>query len=79
MTTARERLVNPEVTLLYHCISQCVCRASLFGEESAHRKQWIEERPQHLVKFFAVDLVGFALTPNPMHLQLRLDPGRAKS
>lgn len=49
------------------------------GKKSAHRKQWIEERPQQLVKFFAIGLAGFALMDNPLHLLLRLDPGRAKS
>jgi hypothetical protein len=46
MTTARKVLVNPNETPLFHCIARCVRRAFLFGEESAYRKQWIEERLQ---------------------------------
>ena len=79
MTTAREILVNPEVTPLYHCISRGVRREFLFGEGNAHRKQWIEEQLQQLAKIFAIDLAGFALMDNHLHLLLRLDPGRAKT
>ena len=79
MTTARKVLVNPEVTPLYHCISRCVRRAFLCGEGSAHRKQWIEERLQELVKIFAIDVGGFSLMDNHLHLLLRLDLARAKA
>jgi hypothetical protein len=37
MTTPRSRIV--EVTPWYHCISRCVRKAFLCGEEFAHRKQ----------------------------------------
>ena len=79
MTTARKLLVNPEMTQLYHCISRCVRGALLFSNENAHRKLWVEERLQQLVKIFAIDVAGFSMTENQLHLLLRIDPGRAKA
>ena len=49
MATARKVLVNLEVTPFYHCISHCVRRAFLCGEETSHRKQGIEDRLKELV------------------------------
>ena len=79
MTIARKILVNPDVTPLYHCISRCVRRAFLCGQENAHRKLWIEERLQELVTIFALDVCGFSIMDNHIHLLLRLDLPRAKA
>jgi REP element-mobilizing transposase RayT len=78
MTTARKVLVNPTVTPFYHCISRCVRRAFLCGAENAHRKQWIEDRLQELSGIFAIDVCGFSVLDNHLHVLLRLDVARAK-
>jgi REP element-mobilizing transposase RayT len=78
MTTARKVLVNPTVTPFYHCISRCVRRAFLCGDENSHRKQWIEDRLQELTGIFAIDVCGFSVMDNHLHVLLRLDLARAK-
>ena len=60
MTVARSQLVDVSVTRYYHCISRCVRRASLCGEESEYRKQWIEDRLETLAGCFAMSVCGFA-------------------
>ena len=77
MTTARKMIVDPGVTPFYHCISRCVRRAFLCGEEHAHRKQWIEDRLRELAGLFAIDVCGFSIMDNHLHVLLRLDPARA--
>jgi REP element-mobilizing transposase RayT len=79
MATARKVLVDPAVTPFYHCISRCVRRAFLCGEENAHRKQWIEDRLKELAGIFAIDVCGFAILDNHLHVLLRLDLAKAKA
>jgi REP element-mobilizing transposase RayT len=78
MTPARNVLVNPTATALYHCISRCVRRAFLCGAENSHRKQWIEDRLKELSGIFAIDVCGFSVLDNHLHVLLRLDLARAK-
>ena len=78
MTMARKLLVDPGVTPFYHCISRCVRRAFLCGEGHEHRKRWIEDRLQELARIFAIDVCGFAIMDNHLHVLLRLDPARAR-
>ena len=56
MTVARSQLVDVSVTRYYHCISRCVRRAFLCGEEFEHRKQWIEDCLETLSQCFAVSV-----------------------
>ena len=76
MTVARSKLVDVSVSRWYHCISRCVRRAQLLGEESEEgtdRKAWIENRLQELAKIFAVSVGGFSVLDNHLHLLLRID------
>ncbi|MDB5341169.1 MAG: hypothetical protein JWN70_6788, partial [Planctomycetaceae bacterium] len=79
MTTARKFLVDPTVTPFYHCISRCVRRALLCGDVHSHRKQWIETRLQELAGIFAIDVCGFAIMDNHLHVLLRLNLPQAQN
>ena len=72
MTMARSHLVDSSVTPYYHCISRCVRRAFLCGEGCEHRKQWIEDRLRELASIFAIEVCGYAVLDNHMHVVLRL-------
>ena len=81
MTTARNRLVDPAITRWYHCISRCVRRASLLGDEYGglvNRKAWLQNRIEELSKIFAIAVAGFSILDNHLHLLARLDPELAK-
>ncbi len=73
MTLPRCEIVDSSVTPIYHCVSRCVRRARLCGEGHEHRKQWIEERLQELAGIFAVEVCGYAVLDNHLHVILRLD------
>lgn len=78
MTISRTKLVNPEVTRFYHCISRCVRRAFLFGEgaEDAvglNRKAWLDDRLRVLNDLFAVSVAGYAVMDNHLHTLVRID------
>ena len=74
MTIVRRELVDVSVTPWYHCITRCVRRALLLGEGLLDRKQWVEDRIEELAKIFAVDVGGFSVMDNHLHLLVRLDP-----
>ena len=68
MTIARSQLVDPAVTRWYHCMSKCVRSADLLTKVPDDRKAWIEQRLQELAQIFAVDVAGFTLMDNYLHL-----------
>ena len=84
MTRAREQLISLETTSYYHCISRCVRRAFLCGEDSLtgknyeHRKSWVIERLRQLAEIFAIDICAYAVMSNHYHLVLRVDVETAK-
>jgi REP element-mobilizing transposase RayT len=85
MTRARETLVSLEATPYYHCISRCVRRAWLCGEDPytgqsfEHRRQWALDRLRELVDIFAIDLLAYAILSNHYHVVLHVDKDIAKS
>ena len=60
-----------------HAISRCVRRAFLAGDRYEHRKSWVAERLRLLAGVFAVDVAGFSVMSNHLHLVVRMVPGRA--
>ena len=58
MTQSRDSLISLSDTPYYHCISRCVRRAFLCGDDKAsgqsfeHRRGWIEERMLELAEVY---------------------------
>ncbi len=76
MTVARSQLVDVHVTPWYHVISKTVRGAKLLGQGQQDRKQWIEDRLEELSRVFAIEVAGFAVLDNHLHVLVRLSPER---
>jgi len=80
MTYPRCQLVPPGAPGTYHCVSRCVRRAFLCGQDAysgrsfEHRRQWVEDRLQALAELFAVAVWGYAVMSNHLHLVVQLLP-----
>ena len=77
---ARSQIVPPDEVGVYHCIARCVRRAFLCGfdpltkHDYDHRKEWIRERLEQLAPVFAIDICGYAVMSNHLHVILRARP-----
>ncbi len=85
MTTARKQLISLTATPYYHCISRCVRRAFLCGEDKNtgknfdHRREWVEDKLLILNQVFAIDVCAYAIMSNHTHMVLFVDETIAKS
>lgn len=80
----RHLYVPADTRGVYHCVSRCVRRAFLCGQDDLtgrsfeHRRQWIEERIVQLAAVFAVAIHGYSVMSNHFHLIIETDPGAPK-
>ena len=84
MTMARRTQVDPQATAYYHCMTRCVRRAFLCGDDKVsgkcfdHRKDWVVEQLRLLASAFCIDVCAYAVMSNHVHLVLRVDGDRAE-
>jgi REP element-mobilizing transposase RayT len=85
VTRARNQQISLDDTPYYHCISRCVRRAYLCGDDPVtgrnfdHRKQWLVTRIKQLSAQFSVDVCAYAVMSNHYHLVLHVDQSAAQS
>ena len=80
MTYARKILIPKGSPGTFHCVSRCVRRAFLCGEDPLtgrsfeHRRQWVEDRIHELAGIFGVAIWGYAVMSNHLHVVVQILP-----
>ena len=80
MTYARSILIPKGSAGTFHCVSRCVRRAFLCGEDRLtgrsfeHRRQWVEDRIHELAGIFGVAIWGYAVMSNHLHVVVQILP-----
>ena len=83
VTQARSQQISLQDTPYYHCISRCVRRAYLCGDDPVtgqnfdHRKQWLVTKIKQLAAQFSIDVCAYAVMSNHYHLVLHVDQEKA--
>ena len=77
---ARREIVREGEVGVYHCVARCVRRAFLCGRDAhtgqsfEHRKGWIRRRLEELAGIFGIDVCGYAVMDNHLHVIVRTRP-----
>lgn len=76
----RSEVFDPNEVSVVHCINRAVRRAMLCGVDKfsgksyEHRRDWIKERLIYLAQFYGIDVLGYAIMGNHLHVILRNRP-----
>jgi hypothetical protein len=79
MPRARSQQISLQDTPYYHCVSRCVRRAFLCGEDPVsgesfeHCRGWVERRLLFLASVFAIDVCAYAVMSNHLHVVLHIN------
>ncbi len=85
MPRPRKSQIAVEATPYYHCVSRCVRRAFLCGEDRYtgrsydHRRVFIESELLRLGQVFYLDVVAYAVMENHYHVVLFIDAESQKN
>ena len=85
MPQPRKNQISLIDTPYYHCVSRCVRRSFLCGEDKfsgqsyEHRRAWVEGRLLFLASVFAIDVCAYAVMSNHTHVVLCVDKDLAES
>ena len=85
MPTPRKAQISLDATPYYHCVSRCVRRGFLCGQDKLtnqsyeHRRQWLEDKLLQLSKIFAIDICAYAIMSDHYHAVLHIDKEQAQS
>ncbi len=77
---SRREIFSETDVQVFHTISRCVRRNHLCGRDRrsgrdySHRREWIRSRLEELAGIFAVEVLGYAIMANHMHLVIRTRP-----
>ncbi|MBJ7540000.1 transposase [Marinomonas transparens] len=83
MPRSRSQQISIEDTPYYHCVSRCVRRAFLCGQDPIsgesfeHRRGWVENRLLFLAGVFAIDICAYAVMSNHLHVVLHINQRKA--
>ncbi|MGL6312942.1 transposase [Vibrio sp. WXL103] len=83
MTIARQQLISTDVTSYYHCVSRCVRRSFLCGQDPLtnasyeHRRGWIERKIDVLAHIYCIDICAYAIMSNHYHLVVNINKRKA--
>ncbi|WP_145055901.1 transposase [Lignipirellula cremea] len=78
--TPRREVIDESSVGVFHCVNRCVRRAFLCGQDPVsgqdfdHRRAWIQRRMEFLAGEFGVEVLGFAVMSNHLHVILRTRP-----
>ena len=76
----RRDLFDPLEISIVHCVQRAVRRAMLCGYDKVskqsyeHRREWIRNRLEYLAGAFGIDILGYAIMGNHLHVILRNRP-----
>ena len=78
--SARAEVYAPDEVAVIHVTNHVVRRCYLLGNDPVsgknfdHRKQWIEQDLKHYASCFGIDLLGYSVLSDQLHLILRSRP-----
>ncbi len=81
---SRSEIFSDDEVQVFHLVNRCVRRTFLCGHDAAtgkdysHRKQWIRDRLEELAGIYAIEVMGFTVMSNHLHLVVRTRPDLVK-
>ena len=76
----RNEIFADDEIQVFHLVNRCVRRTFLCGKDNltgrdfSHRKQWVRDRLEELAGIFGVEVLGFAVMSNHLHVVARTRP-----